>query len=192
MPFGPWPGVGSGGGGGSGVLDYKEWYGDEFLLAENSDAAVNANAPSESDSNNAAWKIARFDNPGVEGNSGRLFRRRVFPTAATIDFGIVARGDGVAIAGSAVYVLYFRAINKLPAAAVDAWQFLTLTALAIRADAFHVGYEQTITIGAGGGEIDLDLGKYHEFEIVRQQSEGDTYGAEVDLGGVALQQNAAP
>jgi len=189
MPFGPWPGSGNGGGGGGGALDYAEFHGDDAMIINNADWPINKNAPTESDSNNAAWKIARYDDPSG-GASGRGLRRFVFPTAINVKVMFEARGDGVAAAANATYDLYWRAINITPAGAVPAWQFFNLSALAVRADAFHVGYEQTITIGAGGGEIDIDVGLWHEFEVVRN-GEGDLYAASVDVGGLALQQNAS-
>jgi len=189
VPFGPWPGAGGGGGGGGGPLDYMEIHGDELMIINNADWPVNTNAPTESDSLNAAWKISRYDDPSG-GASGRGYRRRVFDTATTYKLGVELRGDGVAAAANATFDLYWRVIDPAVPAAVPAWQFINVPAFPVRADAFHVEYENTITIGAGGGEIDLDEG-LNEFELVRN-GEGDLYAAPVDVGVVAGQQDPAP
>jgi len=188
MPFGPWPGSGGGGGGGGAPLDYMEIHGDELMIINNADWPVNSNAPTESDSNNAAWKIARYDQ--LPGATGRGFRRRVFPLVDKIILGVELRGDGVAVSADAQFTLYWRVIDPATPAAVPAWQFFIVPLFVIRADAFHVEYQTTITVGAAAGEIDLDEG-LNQFELVRN-GEDDVYAASLDVGVVSLQQDPAP
>lgn len=184
MPFGPWPGAGGGGGGGgAGPLDRFERYGDQLMIVNNADWSVNLNAETDSDSINAAWKVAKFPN---NDDSGRGYRRRVRLTATNIKFEFVLRGDGTA-ANDTDFEIHFRRIVQSPAAAVGGWTILALAAMLIPANSFHLQFSETFVIGAGAGEIPLILGFQYEWEVVRK-GVLDAYQGVVRLGEYGMEQ----
>lgn len=184
MPFGPWPGVGSGGGGGGGLfLDYMERAGDEFLIINNADWSVNANAPGETDSINNAYKNARYDNGS---STGRGYRRRITATTGNVKLLFQLRGDGTAT-NDTDFELHYRRMTQNPPAAVPAWKILTLAGMAIAADVFYDDYSETFVVGGGAGQIDVALDEPYEFEIVRLGG-SDAYAGIVRLGMFAMAQ----
>ncbi len=168
----------------SGVLDRWEEFAGRLLVVNNTDAAVTNNAPTEDDAVNPAWKVDRY-NSGIK--SGRMFRRKIVTGATGIKFEWTLHGSNVT-ANDAVYTIRYRRISTTPPAVVGAWVTLVLAAFPIPQNVFNLEFEESFTIGNGGGQIDVAPGFTYEFEEVRE-GDTDAYGSFVRVGRYAMEQS---
>lgn len=146
-----------------GVLLRHDYFADQMDVPVNADWAVNALAPSIVDPTNNALVVAAFDQTVEE---GRGFIERVPNFATYLRLEIVGRAPAAPPAARTVGVkLYYR--NSPNNAAVTAWANLVLSDLAIPVNGFFQYFSQSIQIGAGVGQVNINPGFDSQFELTR-------------------------
>lgn len=140
-------------------------YADQLDSANNSDWAINNNAPASSDPANTAFVIRRFDDTQQEG-AGWFY---TIPSGTTsLIFGIKARR--LATSGGSQNVILKLYSRQLPNnSAVTSWSAaLQLTTLSMPNNLFFQYFSQTITLTTLG----LTAGNLVQFELTRDGANG--------------------
>jgi hypothetical protein len=156
------PGDGAGGGI-PGVLTAHDYFADQMDVPNNADWAVNALSPSVADPTNNAIVVAEMDDTTEE---GRGFIEMVPALAVSLTLQISGRAQTAPGAARTVgQKLYYR--NSPSNAAVTAWSSIVLTDLAIPTNAFFQYFSQTLVIGGGAGQLNVNAGFTSQFELTR-------------------------
>jgi hypothetical protein len=147
---------------GAGATAFKEYYfqADQFESPNSADWTINALAPVQADSVNAALSVRPFDDTVQEGVGFTVF----VPSGATnLIIEIVARAvTAPGAAATVIAVLYNRGIADN--GAVGAWTAgTTLTGIAIPTNANFQYDSQTISLAT----LSVTAGQVHQFELTR-------------------------
>lgn len=171
LPSMTFPATGTGGGGidENTPLQSRAFYADQLDVPVNSDWAVSAIAPSDLDSTVASAPIIEMDDT-VE--QGRGWFDNVpaavdfVADAATLKLGIVSKAGSLPPGAKTVGLkLYYREYPDN--GAVGAWKNIVLNDIDIPANTNFQYDTQTLTIGAGAGQLDVTPGTTVQFELTR-------------------------